>query len=177
MKLFQVVLILFWAGFFAVSCENHKNVDAPDHNTVLESDVDFDTQQTINPNSVITNSSSSQNQVNNTPVERPDAPHIIFDMLDKDFGTINEGEMVEVLYTFKNSGGSDLVVSNVQAGCGCTIPDWPKDPIRPGKSGIIKAKFDSNGRQGKNEKHITVMSNAVEGDVLLKFHGEVKGKY
>lgn len=132
-------------------------------------------EQPIDPNEVVKNNSTADQPA---PVKADgSAAAITFDAKEKNFGTINEGEQVEITYKFTNTGGSDLVISQCQAGCGCTIPEWPKDPIKPGKSGVIKAKFDSNGRAGHNEKHVTVFTNALENTVDLVFTGEVKPKY
>lgn len=132
-------------------------------------------EETIDPNEVVKNNSSASQAA---PAKADgSAAAITFDAKEKDFGTINEGEQVEITYKFTNTGGSDLVISQCQAGCGCTIPEWPKDPIKPGKSGVIKAKFDSNGRAGHNEKHVTVFTNATENNVELVFQGQVKPKY
>lgn len=76
-----------------------------------------------------------------------------------DLGKIKEGKQVEVSYRFKNTGDRPLVVVNVSASCGCTVPEKPEQPIAPGEEGTIKAKFDSQGRKGMNEKHISVDAN------------------
>lgn len=81
------------------------------------------------------------------------------DSTSLDLGKVKEGKMVEVTYKFKNTGDKPLVVVNVTASCGCTIPEKPEQPIAPGQEGIIKAKFDSQGRKGVNDKHISVDAN------------------
>ncbi len=103
-------------------------------------------------------------------------PDMVFETLERDFGTITEGQQVEMTYKFTNKGGSDLIISEVKAGCGCTIPEWPKDPIKPGQSGVIKAKFDSTGKGGKNTKKVFVYSNAKVPDITLTFTGQVNDK-
>ncbi len=103
-------------------------------------------------------------------------PDMIFETLERDFGTITDGQQVEMTYKFTNKGGSDLIISEVKAGCGCTIPEWPKDPIKPGQSGVIKAKFDSTGKGGKNTKKVFVHSNAKEPEITLTFTGQVNEK-
>lgn len=74
-------------------------------------------------------------------------------------GTVNEGAQVEVSFRFKNIGNKPLVIANVTASCGCTIPETPQQPFAPGEEGVIKAKFDSQNRPGENRKHITVDAN------------------
>lgn len=81
------------------------------------------------------------------------------DSVSIDLGKVKEGKEVEVSYHFKNTGDKPLVVVNVTASCGCTVPEKPEQPIAPGQEGVIKAKFDSKGRKGPNEKHISVDAN------------------
>ena len=76
-----------------------------------------------------------------------------------DMGTVNEGAMVEVSFRFKNTGDKPLVITNVTASCGCTVPEKPEQPFAPGEEGSIKAKFDSKNRPGENRKHISVDAN------------------
>lgn len=94
-----------------------------------------------------------------------------------DFGTIAE-ETGNVTYDFKftNSGDSPLVISRVTASCGCTTPDWSKEPIAPGKTGFIKVTYGAKGRPGQFAKTITVFSNAKEGNVILTIKGTVTPK-
>ncbi len=88
------------------------------------------------------------------------APEITFDKQLHDFGKIVAGEVVEYSFKFKNTGGSDLLINRAEASCGCTIPEWPKAPIRPGDSAYIKVKFDSKGRpEGYTEKEIYIQAN------------------
>lgn len=173
------ILVLFLLSLSACkSNENNKTDENKNTNTNTEttsSETNTSNSETIDPNEVIKNNQSAGSDA--SPKNDGSAAAIVFEVKEKNFGTINEGEQVEVTYKFKNIGGSDLVISHVQAGCGCTVPEWPKDPIKPGGSGIVKAKFDSNGRSGHNEKHVTVMSNATENSIDLSFSGEVKPKY
>jgi hypothetical protein len=73
---------------------------------------------------------------------------------------VEEGQKVEVVFGFTNTGKDPLIISDVQAACGCTVPEKPAEPIMPGKKGYIKAVFDSQGRVGPNYKTVTVSSNA-----------------
>src|SRR5688572_8968843 len=73
-------------------------------------------------------------------------PSFQFQTTDHDFGTINEGQVVEYTYSFKNVGDAPLIIQNAQGSCGCTVPEWSKDPIPAGGTGFVKAKFDSNGK-------------------------------
>jgi len=77
----------------------------------------------------------------------------------KDYGKITEGQKLEVLFRFKNTGNKPLVIESVHPSCGCTVADPPKEPIAPGAEGEIKGSFDSNGKSGQQHKTIAVMTN------------------
>lgn len=91
-----------------------------------------------------------------------------------DFGKIAEEKgPVTKEFTFTNTGAQPLIIQNVKASCGCTTPDWTKDPILPGKKGFIKATYNPHGRPGPFNKSITVTSNAENSNVVLIIKGEV----
>ena len=88
-------------------------------------------------------------------------------------GKIEEGQTLDVEFEFTNTGTEMLIIKNVSASCGCTIPEKPEEPIAPGQSGKIKATFDSRGRVGLNQKAITVVANTKETVHTLIFDVEV----
>lgn len=91
-----------------------------------------------------------------------------------DFGKIAEEKgPVTHEFVFTNTGAQPLIIQNVRASCGCTAPDWTKDPVLPGKKGVVKATFDPKGRPGPFNKSITVTSNAENSTVVLIIKGEV----
>lgn len=99
---------------------------------------------------------------------------ITFEEKVHDFGKIQEdGGKVSYNFIFKNEGNSPLVISRVQASCGCTTPVWTKSPIEPGKTGSITVTYNPLGRPGIFNKTITVFSNATEERVQLTIKGEV----
>jgi hypothetical protein len=109
------------------------------------------------------------------------APILTFENTHVTLGTINEGESVEVIFSFKNTGNAPLLLHEVQPGCGCTVAnDWPKDtPIAPGAKGKIKATFNSEGKgTGAITKSIHVKSNTpYPNDVIeVKFSVNVNPK-
>jgi hypothetical protein len=77
----------------------------------------------------------------------------------KDYGKITEGQKLEVLYRFRNTGNKPLIIESVHPSCGCTVADPPKEPVAPGAEGEIKGSFDSNGKSGQQHKTIFVMAN------------------
>lgn len=109
------------------------------------------------------------------PTARPaEFPVMSFKNTEFDFGDILENQKVETTYEFTNTGKADLLIADCRAACGCTVPDWPKEPIKPGASGKIKVVFDSAGKAGKNSKIVTVIANTQTGSVELKFTANVR---
>ncbi len=90
-----------------------------------------------------------------------EGPYITFEEGSHDFGDIYQGDKVEHVFKFENTGTQPLIITNVQTTCGCTATDWPRDPVLPGKTGSIKVTFDSAGKYGRQNKIITIVSNAV----------------
>lgn len=88
-------------------------------------------------------------------------------------GKITEGENASFNFRFKNVGDAPLVISAAQASCGCTVPEKPEAPIKPGETGSIKVVFHSKGRVGPVEKEVWVVSNAKPGIPVLRLTGEV----
>ena len=88
-------------------------------------------------------------------------------------GKVEEGKLVDVEFEFTNSGTEMLIIKNVSASCGCTIPEKPEEPIAPGQTSKIKARFDSRGRVGMNKKEIAVVANTKETVHTLIFDVEV----
>ena len=88
----------------------------------------------------------------------------IIDFKEKsiDFGDINQGDKVEHTFVFTNNGDTPLVISNVAVTCGCTAPNWPKQPIAPGATGELKVVFNSAGKMGKQNSVVRIYSNASE---------------
>lgn len=79
-----------------------------------------------------------------------------------DFGDITQGDKVEHTFVFKNTGDTPLMIQNVAVTCGCTAPNWPKEPIAPGNTGELKVVFNSTGKMGKQNSVVRVYSNASE---------------
>jgi len=90
-----------------------------------------------------------------------------------DFGTINEGEVVEHLFKFKNEGQVPLIISNIQASCGCTSPEWSKSPVKPGGEGFVKVVFNSRGKSGVQSPTVTIQANTNPSVTRLRLKGEV----
>lgn len=106
-------------------------------------------------------------------IKDPTTVEIIDSMYD--FGKVKEGEIVEYNYRFKNTGDKPLVISEASATCGCTVPEKPEQPVKPGEIGYIKVKFNSDKRPGETHKTITVESNANPAFPPLLLKGTVIG--
>jgi hypothetical protein len=113
------------------------------------------------------------------PIQAPAQPSsedsIVFEKMVHDYGTIVQGADGNSEFRFTNKGKAPLVLSNVHASCGCTVPEWPKEPILPGKSASIKVTYNTNN-VGSFGKTITVNSNAVNPTVVLQIKGIVTAK-
>lgn len=89
------------------------------------------------------------------------------------FQKVTDGEKVEYSYRFRNTGKNPLIISSAVASCGCTVPEKPEEPIKPGQTGFLKVVFNSKGRVGPVHKEITVTSNAYPQFPVLQLTGEV----
>jgi hypothetical protein len=91
-----------------------------------------------------------------------------------DFGTVTAGQRVNVQFRFVNTGNKPLVIGSVVAGCGCTVPEYPKEPVMPGKEGYIKAVFNSINQPPTVHKTVSVAMNTRKQTYDLSFIGEIK---
>ena len=102
------------------------------------------------------------------------APVFEFETETHDFGTLPEGPKVTYEFKFKNIGKQDLVIKSAKGSCGCTVPEWPSEAIKPGESGVIKATYNTQGRPGPFNKSITLTSNAYTPTKRLFIKGAVE---
>ena len=100
-------------------------------------------------------------------------PQISFKKTEHDFGKVIQGEVVSYGFKFTNTGQSDLLIANVSTSCGCTVSEYPVDPIKPGDTKVVEAKFDSRSRIGFQNKRITVLTNASPAKTQLYIKAEV----
>ena len=103
------------------------------------------------------------------------APVMTFDKTIHDFGTIQEGERVVTLFTFTNTGKSDLVIVDARGSCGCTVPEYPKNtPIAPGATGQIRVSFDSSNKPNLQQKTVTISANTDSGRETIRIKAMVQ---
>lgn len=103
-------------------------------------------------------------------------PKVVFDKEVHNFGTVQEGEVVEAVFVVTNSGKSDLIIIDARASCGCTVPTWSKKPIKPGSSTELKVRFNTSGRHNKQSKTVTLTTNTERGKETVKISGMVNPK-
>ena len=101
---------------------------------------------------------------------------IVFTTLSHDFGSITEGEVIKHIFTFKNVGAVPLVISDIQTSCGCTVPEWQRAPIAVGASSQVRVQFNSEGKEGVQEKPIRVIANTLPNETVLMLSGKVSPK-
>jgi len=135
----QILFIVLLSGLLIAGC-NQDN----DHNP---NDGELNTKDVQNPISADGNADMSK------------LPEFDFSVKEYNFGTIIQGEKVAYTFIFENTGGSELIINNVKASCGCTTPKWTKKPIAPGDEGEIEVIFDSHGRRGEQKKSVKVFAN------------------
>ena len=153
LKIQNTVLLITILTFALSSCNSDNSGDKED--------------QAVSPNLVT-------NPVTMTGKKaKSDLPLMEFKSEEHDFGLIVQGETVSHTFHFKNIGGSDLVISNVSATCGCTIPTYSKKPLKPGEEGKIEVAFNSSNRSGANHKEVKVLCNGQPNTIKLKIHAEI----
>lgn len=118
------------------------------------------------------NNSGSKSDSTKGPVTA-NGPQIKFENDTHDFGKIKQGDKVTYKFNFANIGKSPLIISNVVASCGCTQPEWPKSPIKPGEGGQITVTYNSTGHSGLQDKMITITANTDPAQSTVHLVGEV----
>lgn len=99
-----------------------------------------------------------------------------FEHEEHDFGIINEGDKVDCTFNFTNSGTNDLQITNAVGSCGCTVPEYPKELVKPGASGKIKVSFNSAGKSGKQEKSVTLTANIANQYQVIRIKANIEPK-
>jgi hypothetical protein len=93
-----------------------------------------------------------------------------------DFGQVHEDEIVQYNFEFTNHGKNPLIITSAAGSCGCTVPDYPHDPIEPGKNGVLRVSFNSAGKSGHQEKSVSLHTNTLRGTEMLYIKAEVVKK-
>ena len=109
----------------------------------------------------------------NSNAEKVLTPNIEMLETSYNFGEIQQGESVTHDFILKNTGEADLIISAAKGSCGCTVPEWPKNPIAKGEEATIKVTFNSAGKSGKQNKTVTLVSNAIPNTKVITINGNV----
>ena len=96
-----------------------------------------------------------------------------FSKLDFNFGIVNKGQIISRYITFKNDGKRDLVISNVKSSCGCTIANWPKNPIAPNSSDSLLLELNTGSLNGKIMKTVTIISNSKPNTKVITINAQI----
>jgi hypothetical protein len=158
------LLLAFALGtaLMVTSCEQKSSVE---NTTASESPVAEQPQQIDNPNVVPAAQAASTGN----------AAVMTFKESEYYFGTIKQGEVVEHTFTFTNTGTTPLVIESASASCGCTAPDWTKDPVAPGQKGEVKVQFNSTGKFGQQSPTVTIRANTEPNIIRIAMKGNVEG--
>ncbi|MBK8682706.1 MAG: DUF1573 domain-containing protein [Chitinophagales bacterium] len=147
-----IIITIVASTLLISSCKNEKNAQDDD---LLDTDL-------------IQNSNSAEGTVN-----ADKAPVMLFERDIHDFGEIIQGEIATTEFKFSNTGKSDLIIASARASCGCTVPEYPKEPIKPGESGVIKVSYNSEGRKDAFNKTVTITANTIPNENRIKVKGIV----
>lgn len=121
-------------------------------------------------NNLINNPATASNAEGSMPVE---AAEIKFKETEHNFGTVTAGDTVRHTFSFTNTGKGPLVIATATASCGCTVPDYPREPIAPGGTGEIAVVFNTSGKLGEQNKTVTVTANTNPSNTELLLKGKV----
>ena len=160
----NMVLVTIAALFMAVSCKKNEEATT-ESNVVATPDGTAVVAPELNP---------EVTTANNDPNTKFAVMN--FDKTAHDFGKINEGDKVETVFTFVNGGDTDLIITDAVGSCGCTVPEYPKAPVKPGDKGTIKVSFNSTGKPGMQNKTVTITANTKSGTETLKITSNVTPK-
>ncbi|PLW98034.1 MAG: hypothetical protein C0593_06715 [Marinilabiliales bacterium] len=137
-----LILLLLAVLIFGVGCGNNKKDSLPADIVTINKSADPDN------------------------IEKKE-PRIVFEKDTHDFGRVVQGEKVTYGFKFKNEGNKDLLIVKVNATCGCTVIDYPRDPIAPGAEGVLHVTFNSTAKKGLQNKKVTVMANTQPSNTYL----------
>lgn len=105
--------------------------------------------------------------------DQVDMPKIELSQDFFDFGEMNQKESVNTEFILKNTGDAPLLIRSAKGSCGCTVPEWPKEPVAVGDEAIIKVTFNSGNKKGKQNKTVTLVTNAIPSTKVLTIKGTV----
>jgi hypothetical protein len=158
--------ILLAVSLLATSCNRDKTTEAGTQGmnaTAASADTDAKANPTID----------NPNVASDTEAPNPDAPVMTFAESQFDFGDIQPGSKVAHTFSFTNTGKTPLLIADATASCGCTTPNWTKEPVAPGAKGTLDVQFDSKGKQGLISKQVSVRANTQPATTVIYIKGNV----
>ena len=167
---FKVILIVCVAGVIG-ACSNKKlenNIKSLERRVASLEGRSGGTTTAAEPSSAsaVETSNASTANANEFPV-------MTFTDTEYDFGSVKEGEIVDYTFSFTNTGNFPLIINKATATCGCTVPEWPKEPISAGGKGVIRVKFDSKNKKNLQTKYVSINANTKPEVTRLKITGNV----
>lgn len=163
LKNIQTLTLIAIVAIFAVSCQSGNN----DVRDAARQNVE---NQSVQPAGQVTSVQSPT-----PPAAVPSGPTTTMSFTETtfDFGTVDEGEVVSHTYSFTNSGSETLVLSNAKGSCGCTVPNWPREPIAPGQTAEMTVTFNSKGKKGTRDQKVTITANTNPPQSFIHLVGVV----
>ncbi len=158
-KILSWILILAGIGFFGACDSDAKSATSSgDALTLKEGGIA----------EMVRNPVSADQEVDTTQLAR-----IAFEEEVFQFGEVDEGAVIEHNFQFVNTGAVPLIISDVRSTCGCTVADWPKEPLAPGEQGEIEVRFDTKNKKGGQEKPVTITANTFPAKTQVYLRGQV----
>lgn len=166
MKKSLILAASFAVAVFTTSCDNTAGNDA-----VVTNNETAATQQQSAAQPVSNPNVATEGEVAAAP--SANAPVMSFEQTEYDFGTVKQGEVVNHTFEFTNTGSTPLIIENASATCGCTVPDWTREPVAPGEKGQIAVQFNTAGKMGQQNPTVTVRANTQPDIVKVSMKGDV----
>ncbi len=154
----NTLLLVLLLAFVGISCKNDPSAPKENHGG--------------GPNSDLVRNPATAN----LPTDTSLLARIVFDQKEFDFGTAKEGDIVEHTFKFTNTGKVPLTILNARSSCGCTVPEWPEEPVPPGGTGEVKAKFNTEGKLREQKKTITIVANTYPNETKAVVKGVVNAQ-
>ena len=164
-KIALALVVIFLSSTIYLAIQNRQLKQAVDNFTL--------TQTTSTSTTITKEEPSPFNQAHTDPLEnfdtkaKPAITSLKFDKTVHSFGKLIEADVASTVFTFTNTGKTPLIISNAQGSSGCTVPQWPREPIAAGETGEIAVTFNSSGKVGQNDKTVTVTANPNPTTIVL----------
>ncbi|MEM1320421.1 MAG: DUF1573 domain-containing protein [Bacteroidota bacterium] len=156
--------LLFVFSINLIACTTTNSEDASEKSV-----------QEIKDQGKISNSDIIRNPVSAEEVtDTVNVAKLIFEEINFDFGQAKENDIIEHTFKFTNEGKVPLIINDARSTCGCTVPEWPKEPIEPGQGGVISVRFNTKGKRGDQKKPVTIKANTYPTTTVLYIEGRVE---